>query len=41
MVMVVMMVLMELLVEMPPPKSRRSGDGDGVDFPFTRGTGAT
>jgi hypothetical protein len=37
---VVMMVLMEMLTEMPPPKPRRSGDVDGVDFPFTGGTGA-
>jgi hypothetical protein len=36
----VMMVMMEMLMEMPPPTSRRSGDDDGVDFPFTGGTGA-
>jgi hypothetical protein len=39
--MVVMMVVMEMLMEMPPPKTRRSGDVDGVDFPFTGDTGAT
>ena len=39
--MVVMMVLMDMLMEMPPPKPRRSGDVDGVDFTFTGGTGAT
>jgi hypothetical protein len=37
---VVMMVLVKTLMEMPPPKPRRSGDVDGVDFPFTEGTGA-
>jgi hypothetical protein len=39
--MVVMRVLMEMLMEMPPPKPRKSGDVDGVDPPFTEGTGAT
>jgi hypothetical protein len=38
--MVVMMVLMEMLMEMPPTKPRRSGNDDGVDFPFTGGTDA-
>jgi hypothetical protein len=33
-------VLMEMLMEMSPPTSRRSGDDNGVDFPFTGGTGA-
>jgi hypothetical protein len=33
--MVVMMVVMEMLMEMPPPKPVRSGDVYGVDFPFT------
>jgi hypothetical protein len=33
-------VMMEMLMEMPPHKPRRSGDVDGVDFPFTGGTGA-
>jgi hypothetical protein len=32
---VVMMVLMEILMEMPPTTSIRSGDDDGIDFPFT------
>jgi hypothetical protein len=34
------MVLMMVLMEMPPHKPRRSGNVDGVDFPFTGGTGA-
>jgi hypothetical protein len=34
MLMVVMMVLMEMLMEKPPPTPRRSGDDDGVDFPY-------
>jgi hypothetical protein len=38
--MVVMRVLMEMLMEMPPPKPRKSGDVYGIDFPFTGGTGA-
>jgi hypothetical protein len=38
--MVVMMLLVEMLMEMPPPKPKRSGDVDGVHFPFTGGTGA-
>jgi hypothetical protein len=38
--MVVMMVPMEMLMEMPPSKPRRSGDVDDVDFPFTGDTGA-
>jgi hypothetical protein len=38
--MVVMMVLMEMSMEMPPPKPRRSEDVDGFDCPFTGGTGA-
>jgi hypothetical protein len=36
----VMMVLMDMLMEIPPPMSSRSGDDDGIDFPFTEGTGA-
>jgi hypothetical protein len=39
--MVVMMVLVKMLMEMPPPKPRRSGDVDSVDFSLTGGTGAT
>jgi hypothetical protein len=38
--MVAMMVLMEMLIEMPPLKPRSSGDYDGVNFSFTGGTGA-
>jgi hypothetical protein len=38
--MVAMMVLMKMLMEMSFPKPRRSGDVDGIDFPFTGGTGA-
>jgi hypothetical protein len=34
------MVAMAVLMEMPPTTSRRSGDDDSVDFPFTGGTGA-
>jgi hypothetical protein len=37
--MVMMMVLMEMLMDRPPPTPRRSGDDDGVDFPLTRGSG--
>jgi hypothetical protein len=28
------MAVVKILMEMPPPKPRRSGDVDGVDFPF-------
>jgi hypothetical protein len=34
-------VVMMVLMEMSPPKPRRSGDVDGVDFLFTGGSGAT
>jgi hypothetical protein len=34
--MVWMMVLMEMLMEMPPPKPRRSEDVNGVDFLYLR-----
>jgi hypothetical protein len=40
MVIVVMMVLVKMLMVMPPPNHRRSGDVDGVTFPFIGGTGA-
>jgi hypothetical protein len=33
-------VLVDILMEMPPLTSRKSGDDGGVDFPFTGGTGA-
>jgi hypothetical protein len=35
-----MMVLMYMLMEMPPPTPRMSGDDDGFDFAFSDGLGA-
>jgi hypothetical protein len=36
-----MMVMVKILMEMPPPNPRRSGDVDGVNFPFTGGSNAS
>ena len=32
-----MMMLMEMVMEMPPPTPRRSAGDDGLDFPFSGG----